>query len=277
MSVDEAKKVTATFGGTAFVPPPRTINDITAILDQQKRTTPEGVARGQADEASPGTTDRDTLAAFYFKRALAAREIGRTKQEIAALTKAAEYAGPRDSPDIYKNLSEAEWHGGNYSRAVEIRRQKAIEARLPRGWQLTFYGNLAISEAYRGDVKAAEAALVEASRLYYELHRSDPNYPKWQQRHANFLHAQAALSEVTGKYAEAEALYRRAEALLARDPEPGAWLDRVRRRLAGTLIRQGRLLEAENEARKALLGALAKRGRYSAHTALLLPHLVPRL
>jgi CHAT domain-containing protein len=275
MSIEEAKKVSATFGGAAFVPPPRTINDITAILDQQKRTTPEVVAREQADEAPPGTTDRDTLAAFYFKRGLAAGEIGRTQQEIADLTKAAEYAGPRGSPDIYKMLSYAESHGGNFSRAVEYRR-KAIEAGQSPSWQLLFYSNLVLGEAGRGDVKAAEAALAEASRLYYLLQsRSLPSYPE-SQRHANFLHAQAMLSEVTGKYAEAEALYRRAEALLASDPEKagGVWLDRVRGRLAETLTRQGRLLEAENEARKALLGALAKRGRYSAHTALVLRPLV---
>src|SRR5262249_58666160 len=31
MSIEEAKKVTATFNGAGFVPPPRTINDIVAI------------------------------------------------------------------------------------------------------------------------------------------------------------------------------------------------------------------------------------------------------
>jgi len=48
MSVEEAKKVTASFQGGAFVPPPRTISDITAILDQQKRDDPDGVARSKA-------------------------------------------------------------------------------------------------------------------------------------------------------------------------------------------------------------------------------------
>jgi CHAT domain-containing protein len=44
--------------------------------------------------------------------------------------------------------------------------------------------------------------------------------------------------------------------------------------LARTLIRQGRLLEAESEAREASLGALAERGRYSPHTAWMLRSLV---
>ena len=273
MSVEEAKKVSARFGGAAFVPPPRTINDITAILDQQKRTAPEDVAREQADEAPPSTTDRATLATFYFKRGRAAREIGRTKQEIADLTTASEYAGPWGSPALYLELADAEWLGGNYSRAVEIRRRKASEAGLSRGSRFAFNANLVMGEAYRGDVKAAEAALAEVSRLYYESLRLDTNSSG---RDQHFLRAQAALLEATGKYAEAEALYRRAEVLLASDPQQagGVHLDQVRRRLAWTLIRQGRHLEAENEARKALLGALAKRGRYSAHCALTMQALV---
>ena len=35
LSLDEAKRVTASFRG-GFVPPPRTISDITGILEQQK-------------------------------------------------------------------------------------------------------------------------------------------------------------------------------------------------------------------------------------------------
>ena len=273
MSIEEAKKVTTSFGGTSFVPPPRTINDITSILDQQKRTAPEGVAREKADELPPSTTDRATLAAFYFKRGLAAREIGRTKQEIADLTKASEYAGPWGSPEIYDELHNAEWQGGNYSRTVEIRRRKANEAGLSRGWRLSFNAALVIAESTRGDVKAAEAALAEVSRLYYESLRAG-TVPS--SLHALVLKAQASLLEATGKYAEAEALLRRGEALLASDPQwaGGVDLDLMRRRLARNLIHQGRILEAENEARKALLGALAKRGRYSSHTALMLPSLI---
>jgi len=59
MSVEEARKVTASFQGGAFVPPPRTISDITAILDQQKRDDPDGVAwsKALADRKPPETTN----------------------------------------------------------------------------------------------------------------------------------------------------------------------------------------------------------------------------
>ncbi len=73
MSVDEAKRVTVSFERSAFVPPPRTIADITAILDEERR---DDLARAleaaaRADQAAPDTADRDTLVTFYFRRVTA--------------------------------------------------------------------------------------------------------------------------------------------------------------------------------------------------------------
>src|SRR3989304_5560146 len=95
MSVEEAKKVTAQFAGSAFVPPPRTIEDVTAILDQQKRADPKAAeaARAKADQPPPHTTDPNALVSFYFQRGLAAGVIGRAKQEIEDLTTALSYSG----------------------------------------------------------------------------------------------------------------------------------------------------------------------------------------
>ena len=45
MSVEEAKKVIAQFAGGALVPPPRTFNDITALLDRQALADPGTASR----------------------------------------------------------------------------------------------------------------------------------------------------------------------------------------------------------------------------------------
>ncbi len=279
MSIEEAKKVTATFSGASFVPPPRTINDVTAILDQQKRSDPEASARRQADKAPPNTTDRATLAEFYFKRGRAAEEIGRAKQEIGDLTKALEYARPGVPPprhEILYYLSMAEIRGGSFSRAIEHRR-KALQEVPSLSWLLKYNSGLVVIYAFLGDLKAAEEALAESSRVYHECVRTGTKSPESQSAHVAYLaQAQAVLLEARGKHAEAEGLYRGAVAVLAGDPVYGrhTWLDLEHWFLARTLIRQGRLLETENEARKALLGALAKRGRYSPHTAWMLGSLV---
>ena len=279
MSIEEAKKVAADFGGAGFVPPPRTINDITAILDQQKRIATEATARKEADEAAPNTTDRATLAAFYFKRGRAAEEVGRAKQEIDDLTRALEYARPGGSPPIHEvlfYLGLAETRGGNLSRGIEYRR-KAIEAAPSSGWLLKLYSFLTVYYASTGDLVAAEAALTETSRLFYASLRTDTKPPEWlSARQVYFAQAQSALLEARGRHAEAEALYRKAAAVLGGDSVYGQhwWVDVQHWYLARTLVRQGRLLEAENEARRAVLGALAKRGRYSPHTGFTLRILI---
>src|SRR5262249_39268360 len=83
--------------------------------------------------------------------------------------------------------------------------------------------------------------------------------------------AEAVLLDVTGRHAEAEALGRKVIARLAARRERDSLVDEAHAFLARTLIYQGRLLEAENEAREAVLGALAQQqGRYSPHTAWML-------
>ena len=44
VSLEEAKQITASFEGASFVPPPKTIYDITAILDEQKLADPDAAA-----------------------------------------------------------------------------------------------------------------------------------------------------------------------------------------------------------------------------------------
>src|SRR5258707_6844412 len=94
VSLDEAKTITAAFQGQGFVPPPRSIADISAILDQER---PDPAAAARAREAAdatpaPGLTDHD-LASFYMRRAIAAGDVGRAKQRLDDAREAARLAG----------------------------------------------------------------------------------------------------------------------------------------------------------------------------------------
>jgi len=283
MSIEEAKKVTAQFAGGAFVPPPRTIEDITAILDQQKPDPAAAeAARAKADDAPPDTTDVDKLAWFYFQRGLAARQLGRARQEIDDLTKALGYARPDGgvaAHELLFNLSLAELRGGNFARSVEYRKRSiaAVPSVGQRGWLISLNAGLAQTYAAWGDLKAAEAAFAETSRVYSESLRWQNLRPEWVAGYqASLAWGEAAILEAKGRHAEAEPLLRRAVTVLANDPVQAkrTWLDERHAGLARSLVHQGRLLEAETEARKAVLGALAKLGRYSTHTAWMLRTLV---
>src|SRR5271169_1890039 len=84
MSVDEARKITADFPAAVFVQPPRTIADVTAILDQQKPDDSfQAAVRVRFDEAPPTSANATQLAGFYFRRSLFALQAGMGQQAIA--------------------------------------------------------------------------------------------------------------------------------------------------------------------------------------------------
>jgi CHAT domain-containing protein len=280
MSLEEAKKVTATFRGASFVPPPRTINDLAARLDHQAWPPPEAAVderKFRADlffgnRADANTTDLAALAEFYLRRARAAREVGRFRQEIDDLTKASAMETP-----ISRNWVTPFWMLKRYAASTEL------------------YAKL-------GDVKAAEAALddfLTASKYRFygaSLAFSAPPAPPVQWRFEAWLaQAQAAVLDAKGESAEAEALYRKLFAVVSvskfresswldqlrspywqkvlKEKDGETWLEQLHAQFALNLLHQGRLLEAENETREAVLGMVAKRGRNSLQTAFMLGRL----
>jgi hypothetical protein len=84
----------------SFVAPPRTIADITAILDQEK-PDPARLAKMQADaeRAPPTNADAGALVAFYYERAVARQNLGRFQDSIADC-KAGIAAGARQDIDV---------------------------------------------------------------------------------------------------------------------------------------------------------------------------------
>jgi hypothetical protein len=133
--------VTASFSGGAFVPPPRTINDITAILDQERLEDPKGFAdaRRQADALAPATADRQALAQFYTQRARGAGVIGRIDQQVEDLETANKLeAGPGRQLRVLFELAIAE-QGAGHLEAAERHFRAAIanaDTGIPRrsGW-----------------------------------------------------------------------------------------------------------------------------------------------
>ena len=113
VSLEEAKKITASFEGQSFVPPPRMITDVTEILDSQKRDDPIAARKisEYLDSEPPVTRNRAVLAEFYFDRGRLAQEEGRMKQSIDDLRMAYQYADrldPEDRSSMTRWLARAE-------------------------------------------------------------------------------------------------------------------------------------------------------------------------
>jgi CHAT domain-containing protein len=281
MSVEEAKKVTTSFSGSSLMAPPRESADILGILDERKTEKAPGLAAAEAKVSQPVPESRDpaALATFFYERGVAARRVGRPQQAVGDLRQALAYARQARVREyrILAHLAWAEEAGGSEDRAIEYLRE-AIAA-VPandRGWLFGLTHGLVWMLGRRGDLQGAEAALKNLSAVLVESNGWKDTLPRTRQLWNAFLsNGQAFLAEVRGDFAKAEVLYRESAAELAKDPlNAGSYEYDLRlARLGRVLAAQGRLLEGETEARRAVLGAVRRSGRYSLETAIVVNYL----
>ncbi len=288
LSIEQAKKVTAEFQGSSFVPPPRTIEDVLAVLDRERATAAAQRAEWLevADAEPPAGAATGRLINFYVRRAAARGFLGRIKAQIADLEHALELA--QDRRDLrygaHTALGVAEFHAGNIRLSLEHRRSAlALVDPSRSGPVIARNATLALLLAVLGDFSSAEAALARARGLEGEI-----AFWKFGREHAGSVRAlirgsEAALNMAQGKYPEAENLYREAIRLVVRDIEADVnatgsfgWELKETLRLqepsyqkllAASLIPQGRLIEAEVAARSAVESAASYFGRVSTVTA----------
>jgi len=273
VSLQEAKKITSEQSDDSFVAPPRSIDDVTAILNQQKIAEPDKAERGQAaaDMTPPASADAGELVSFYTERGDAARKIGRGPQALSDFRKAVTFANqarlsPKIRHNIYKNLAFAEMAAGNYKNAL-----RAINTAIDARETPVAYRGLAQIEARRGNFDAAESAQKNAQAVIQRM---------WNKRRISQralfklgleeLKLKTLLLEMQGDWAGAEK-YRRDElTALTKDPDreiPPSMIANRKRALADNLMRQGRIVEAEVVVREALLQLLSSLGKNTAVTA----------
>ena len=302
LTLEEAKKVTATFEG-GFVPPPRAINDIVALLERERPEDEKTLAekRVLADGAPPAGLDPVALARFYAERARAADLIGRSRQKIEDFRKAAEAAGKAERMDPLERIwlrwgyGEALLDGGNPVEARDVFEtilkkvpynpmvESEAEGRL-QGHSIALFGLLAATHGLLGDIAGSERAL----KRVVTVHRESVSWPIGDQEHRIFnestASSRATVLDLMGKFAEAESQHRKALDEIAPyrtwKPWVGVTREQLHRKeqwrraqLAINLSEQGRLPEAESEARAALRAALETHGRYTVHSAAMLQSL----
>jgi CHAT domain-containing protein/tetratricopeptide (TPR) repeat protein len=269
-----------------FVAPARTVSDITAIIDQQK-PDPALLAKSRTDaEAEPDAgAPAQALANFYFRRAQARHAIGRLSDAITDDEKAIDI-GRRQGIDLWPMRSYLAIllnFSGDHYRALRILAESERETDRPgsgkrlrlfnihrrQAEQLLVLGNLAQAEMYL--------------RKNEDLWRESRNWPNMQ-KFSSYVAAEtewtrAYVLEARGRYLEAEDAYRKAEALWAQalvvahswpnPPTHGTFelgLDSIVARGSRVKALQGRLAEAEADARRALISRLKQTGRYNPDT-----------
>jgi tetratricopeptide (TPR) repeat protein len=260
--------------------PPRSINDITAVLDRQKPDPSRtGKMRADADaEPRPGANGQ-ALADFLFHRAQARAGLGRVNDAVADVSRSLEIkrAGGGDLYPAEILLLR------QYARAGEARKGLDLVARMITeydrpghkrrlfgvyGWAITVSLGL-------GNIQQAEAhlkkmlALAEESRRWsnYEEHRGN-----WT---GIVEYNKARLFESRGQFSEAEAAYHRSQELRRNVPTQNPeFADDIRVALDNALVaegrmkaKQGRLAEAEADVRRALSNRLNAGGKFHPDTA----------
>jgi CHAT domain-containing protein len=276
----------------SFAPPPRTIADITVILDAERPDSKQIEQwKAASDAKPPGNAAPANLAKFYYDRGNARTQLGRLSESIEDANAAVEAAGKTGDPRLlgrveqFLGMQQARAGKPKQAMAVFLRRAADINVRGARGQQ--FNNNRLISDFYlqMGDIPQAEAYLRRNTTLLAEARTSGmPGwraiYPIFGQNWESEVERQRGMIfEARGQFHEAELSYRTAELrkrasikglLTQSDASPEAQLlqaaDILVRDQARMKARQGRLAEAEVDARRALVATLKEQGKYNPIT-----------
>jgi CHAT domain-containing protein len=276
-----------------FVAPPRTISDITAILDSEKPDLKKiEQLKADADAAPTGKESREALAQFYFDRGNARAQLGRLADSIADANKAVEVGRGAVSPNMMGRLMQLAAiqyvAAGDPKKALELwLRQLRDVAGLPgaKGYQFNANRSITAILIQMGDVAQAEAYLRRSLTGIQEARTS--GLPGWRASYARMGQSweseiefsRALIFEARGQFREAEAAYRLTEqrkragmkGVLDSDNPPSESV--LLQAIDSTVLsqgrmkaRQGRLAEAEADARRALLARLKDTGKYNPAT-----------
>jgi len=298
ISIDDGKKKKESVNlrnalPAGFVPPPRTISDIAALLDNEK-PNPQTFARLKAEadgEPERGVSISD-LVLFHLERGEARTLLGRYAEATADGEKALSLSRngvelrlkhriqqfialrKQDAGDLKttvtlfeqiirdtQNMPEASGRGVNARRNV-------MAALIQGGDAVQAEGHLRQIQAYVTDFRTSG---IPIKRKHYETAGRI-----WE---AEFENARAMLFEARGLYGEAETSYQRsadyrrawiAQLSRVQYPPPASQIrqdaDALLLGVARMKAKQGRLSEAEVDARAVLLSRLKEQGKYNPLT-----------
>jgi CHAT domain-containing protein/tetratricopeptide (TPR) repeat protein len=268
-----------------FVAPPRTITDITAILDQEKpeewRTSATRVMAEiqPSDNFSPAE-----LAQFYYERCKNNSAIGELTKAIADCEKAETIGRKILRPDelgvLRQGVAIQYEQAGDPKKALAVLHQLARDADVSsRGWLFNTYRHITENYILLGDFNPAESYVKRSLALLKEAKGFRPRYAadraSWN---ADTEQSRARLFEGRSQFLDAEQAYTRAEVFrreaLALTPKVSEGIRSPWGQIKGALdeliahkgrmkARQGRFAEGEADVRSVLLSRLKATGKYN--------------
>ncbi len=288
----EDADIAAQAAAPVFVAPPRTISDITAILDGEKPDAKKiDELKRKADANPPSGGARVDLARFHYDRGTARAQLGRLNDATADADKALEVGTGAADALLMGRLEQ--FAGLQYSAAGDPKQALAIFSRQMRdmnapgskGYLFGAYRQVSMILLQMGDIAQADTYLRRNLALIQEARTS--GLPGWRTSYATRGQSweadvevnRAGLFEARGQYREAEASYRLAEQrriasikgiMNSPNPPPESQMRQAADQMilgqARMKARQGRLAEAEADARRALLARLKDQGKYNPAT-----------
>ena len=275
-----------------FVAPPRTVSDITAILDSEKPDPQKIAQRKAAADAMPAAgASRQDLARFHYDRGNARAQLGRLNELLVDANKAVEIGRGAVDLNLFGRLLQflglQYAAAGDPKKGLTVFQRQIKETNAPGAKGYLFGGHRQISMflIQMGDVAQADTYLGRNTALIQEARTS--GLPGWRSSYAirgqawesEYESHRAMIFEARGQYRDAENSYRLAERRMreavkaimgAPNPPPELQLWRTADMLvvgqARMKARQGRLAEAEADARRALLARLQDDGKYNPGT-----------
>ena len=284
--------VDASLAPMVFVAPPRTIADITAILDQEKPDASKiAAAKAKADAPPPAGVDTAKIVQFYYDRANFRSFLARNAEALADGKQALEIGKGKielkQVSRIRQVIAIQYQQLGDLKRAMETYQDIIRDGSQPgvRGTMIGSSRNIAQTLVSIGDITQADAFARRVAGLVSEA-RGSP-HPLWREAYVKYGNtwesdadtARGLIFEARGQYKEAEGAYARAEAFRRKSisdvpkfdfPVPVAQVamnvDNLAMSVGRVKAKQGRLSEAEADARRALLSVLKSVGKYHPST-----------
>jgi CHAT domain-containing protein len=274
---------------TRFVPPPRSISDIAAILDSEKPDASRiNELKSAADAVPPANISKAALAWFYYTRGNARSQLGRLSLALEDADRALEVGRGVVDANVRGRLQQFAGlqylFAGSPQQALVLFSTQLRDSNL-QGWHFNASQFASNALLQMGDIERAEAHLRKNLALIQQARTS--GHPRWRSTYALIGQSweadvemqRAMVFEARGQYREAQNAYHLAERrrrasmkgiLSLKNAPPESQLlqavDSMILAQARIKAKQGRLAEAEADARRALLSRLKDQGKYHPFT-----------